>query len=144
MPSSIAIGAGVFEIRREQYRTGQFHVEYKSSFPMWKFSPMAGIMMTFKGSVYTYAGILFDISSKHFFLTPSFCPGYYYKGKGRDLGYPLEFRSSIEVGYKFNDLSRLGVQFYHISNASLGKRNPGEESLVLSYSFPIKSLLPKK
>ena len=46
----------------------------------------------------------------------------------RDLGYELEFRSGIEIGYVFCNKSRLGVHFYHISNASLGRKNPGEEA----------------
>ncbi len=30
--------------------------------------------------------------------------------------------------------------FHHISNASIGDRNPGTETLVLSYSVPIRNL----
>ncbi|HID90986.1 TPA: hypothetical protein EYP44_03395, partial [Candidatus Bathyarchaeota archaeon] len=38
---------------------------------------------------------------------------------GKDLGGALEFRSGIEASYAFENDSRLGVAFNHISNASL-------------------------
>ncbi len=63
--------------------------------------------------------------------------GLYAKGGGKNLHYPLEFRSSIECAYIFDDESRLGLQLSHISNASIARRNPGVESIVVIYSFPL-------
>ncbi|MCC7049307.1 MAG: porin family protein, partial [Alphaproteobacteria bacterium] len=79
----------------------------------------------------------------------SFSPGFYLQGNGRDLGYLVEFRSSAELAYRFDDYSRLSLGIAHLSNASLGgegpglllptapARNPGVETLTLSYSMPI-------
>ena len=73
-----------------------------------------------------------------------FAPTIYYRGTGVDLGFPLEFRSSVELAYRFDDRSRLGAQIYHLSNASLGWQNPGTEVLMLSYSVPITRFTGKK
>ena len=51
----------------------------------------------------------------------------YGEGDGKDLGHAIEFRSGIEVAYRFDDYSRLGLSFTHISNAGLDERNPGVE-----------------
>ena len=32
-------------------------------------------------------------------ISPSFTPGYYDKGNGKDLGSALEFKSEIKVGF---------------------------------------------
>jgi len=34
----------------------------------------------------------------------------------------------------------VGAEFYHISNASLGDRNPGENSLMLVVAIPTAKL----
>jgi hypothetical protein len=34
--------------------------------------------------------------------------------------------------------SRLGLAFHHMSNAGLTRYNPGEESLVLIYTIPLR------
>ena len=66
--------------------------------------------------------------------------GYYANGDGPDLGFPLEFRSGVELGYRFDNRSRLAVGFSHISNADLGDRNPGTEIVTMTYSIPVGRL----
>ena len=61
------------------------------------------------------------------------------RGDGRDLGHELEFRSSIELSYRFDDRTRLGLSFYHLSNANIGDFNPGTEVLSIVYSIPLGS-----
>lgn len=71
-------------------------------------------------------------------MTPSVAAGPYLRGGGRDLGHVFEIRSGLEIAYRFNDRSRLGLLFYHISNAGLGDdKNPGAEALGLTYSIPL-------
>ena len=122
----------------------KFHVKWmKSPNEYLEFRPLVGLMGTVRGSVYAYFGINFDLLfCDHILFAPGFAAGYYYKGQGKDLGYPIEFRSGIELAWQFNDWRRLGVHFYHLSNASIGKRNPGEESLVFYYDIPIKKGFP--
>jgi hypothetical protein len=134
----VSFASGVHSICRDKYMTEEFRVEYKFHQEVKHFRPFLGVMATLKGAVYAYGGIALDlvILDKVIF-SPNFAAGYYNQGGGRDLGYPLEFRSGIDVGWKFKNLNRLGVNFCHISNASLGHRNPGVESLVVFYSFPV-------
>ena len=71
------------------------------------------------------------------FLIPSFAPGIYYGGKSKDLNFDLEFRSQIEISYFLKNDMKIGLNFNHISNASLGKPNVGVESLGITFVFPL-------
>ena len=149
-PDLLSVAAGVFDITHEKYRTCEFAIEYKFHVkwlkgpnPHLEFRPLVGAMATVEGGFYGYAGINFDILfGKHVLFAPGFAAGYYAQGSGKNLGYPLEFRSGVELAWQFSDWHRLGVHFYHLSNASLGNRNPGEESLVLFYDIPIVKGFP--
>ena len=52
----------------------------------------------------------------------------------------MEFRSQLEIAYRFDDRSRLGLAISHYSNASLGDTNPGTESAMIYYSVPLDKL----
>jgi hypothetical protein len=54
------------------------------------------------------------------------------------MGHPVEFRSQVEVAYRFADSSRLGLSLSHYSNGKLAKKNPGTETLMLNYSIPVR------
>lgn len=144
-PDFLSFGIGTYDLLREKHRTFQFEIEYKFHLKCLKapnryleFRPLVGLMATARGSFYGYLGINFDfLFCDHLLLAPGFAAGYYGSGNGKNLGYPLEFRSGIEVAWQFCNWHRLGVHFYHLSNASLGHRNPGEESLVLFYDIPL-------
>jgi len=114
-------------------------VEYRSCLPCFPYArPLFGIMGTERATLYVYGGMALDLFlGKGFVLTPSFAPGLYVQGKGKDLGFPLEFRSSMELSYILPNRGRIGAQFYHISNASLGSKNPGAEALVFFYGIPL-------
>ena len=56
---------------------------------------------------------------------------------GKKLGNVVEFRSGGEIAYRFKDHSRVGFAIQHMSNASLGEKNPGEESMMFTYSYPL-------
>jgi len=49
----------------------------------------------------------------------------------RDLGSPIEFRSSLEVSRRIVSPVRLLVSFSHLSNGGLTHHNPGVETLML-------------
>src|SRR5262249_57482923 len=93
---------------------------------VWIFKPGVGVMGTSDGGAYGYAGIALDLYfGNRIVVRMGFAPGAYYRGHGLDLGDVLEFRSSGEIAYRFEDRSRLGVTAFHLSNASLGRINPG-------------------
>lgn len=132
----LSLGVGAYNIVRNQ-RTVQYQVEYKWKNSIHHIQPFISSFITNHGSFYVCGGGCLDvIFFKKLIITPSFGAGLYFKGKGKDLGFPLEFRSSMALSYQFENRNRIGAQFYHISNASLGHRNPGEESLIIFFSFP--------
>ncbi|MEI6242153.1 MAG: acyloxyacyl hydrolase [Chlamydiota bacterium] len=132
---SLSLAVGVNNFLRHNYITGEARIEYKPSIHYQLFYPILGGLFTFKGATYLYAGFGIDVTTKRIYFFPSFAVGWYQKGHGRDLGYPLEFRTSVELGFKIFSSSRLGGYVYHISNASIGKRNPGMEGVGLVYTY---------
>lgn len=149
-PDYLSFATGVYNLLQNKWRTWEFDLEYKfhvswlkSPNPYLEFRPLIGALMTLKGTTYFYLGINFDLLFfDHLHFAPGFAAGYFSKGNGRDLGYPLEFRSGVELAWQFSDWRRLGLHFYHLSNASLGHRNPGEESLVIFYDIPLVKGFP--
>ena len=140
-PSFLMLSGGYYDFNRQKKPTGEVGLQYRSHLKLWVFQPMVGIMQNFRGSTDVYAGISLDVFfGNRFVVRPSFAPSYYHRGGGEDLGYALEFRSAIALEYRFDDRSRLGLELYHISNASLGKINPGEESLNLTYALPVSKI----
>jgi lipid A 3-O-deacylase len=140
-PSHLQLGVGGFNIRRTAWLQPQLLVEYRRNINFYDLRPLVAFTCTPHGSGYVCAGAAYDVffgKNKLFACTPSFAAGIYFKGdKGKVLGYPLEFRSSIEFSRVLSNKARVGLQFYHISNASLGWCNPGSESLILFYALPL-------
>lgn len=100
------------------------------------FVPALGAAATEDENAWIYAGVRYDWEvSRHWVVTPHFAVSLYDAGRGKDLGGPLEFRSGLEVSYRFDHGSRLGILFYHLSNADLYPDNPGTNSLALKWGF---------
>ena len=66
-------------------------------------------------------------------LTPSFTPGIYNQGNGKDLGHIIEFKSEIRLSMDLSKNSMFGMSYNHISNASLGSKNPGANSYMFNF-----------
>ena len=66
-------------------------------------------------------------------FTPSFAPGLYSKGDGKDLGHILEFKSELQISVDYISNSQLGFSYNHLSNASLGSKNPGANSYMFNF-----------
>jgi lipid A 3-O-deacylase len=143
-PPSIGTGAGVFDIIPDRKKTNaarraQLQGEYRFGDALWILAPFVGLMGTSAGAFYGYAGFGFDVNfGANWVLNPTIAGGYWYRGNGLNLGPWWEFRSGAELDYRFANRSRLGVAFYHISNAGLTKQNPGEEALLLVYTVPLR------
>ncbi len=141
-PSFLTLGIGYFDVNRQVADAADFRLEYRHGGKVWIFKPWVGVEATSDGAVYGAAGILIDVFfGRRVVVTPSFGAGYYEEGDGKDLGHDIEFRSQIEIAYRFDDRSRLGLAFSHISNVSIGDINPGVEILNLYYSVPLDGLL---
>lgn len=142
--SMISFGVGAFAAFESDDRAAQFELQYRGPALVWWIQPMAGFSATTDGAVYGYLGISIDIPlGPRLVLRPSFAPGLYSRGSGKDLGHTVEFRSGVELAYRFENNARLGVEFYHRSNAGLDDRNPGENSLMLTFAMPLARLIGK-
>ena len=53
----------------------------------------------------------------------------------KDLGLPVLFRESIEIGFRFNENNAISLMLDHISNASIGDQNEGLDTVGLRYAF---------
>src|SRR5882724_4821946 len=142
-PPSIGVGAGAFDIipntkHRFSQTSAQLQGEYRFGDVLWIVAPFVGLMGTSAGGFYGYAGFGFDVNfGTNWVVTPTFAGGYFYRGSGTNLGSWWEFRSGAEFDYRFENRTRLGVAFYHMSNAGLAKNNQGEQALLLVYSVPL-------
>ena len=96
-------------------------------------SPITGGFITENSAAYVYTGVEWNIDMGGLILTPSFAPGLYHKGNGKDLGHVLEFKSEVQLSYAATDKSSLGVSYNHVSNASLGDKNPGANSYMFNF-----------
>ena len=92
-------------------------------------SPITGGFITENSAAYVYTGVEWNVDmGGGFNFTPSFAPGLYSQGDGKDLGHVLEFKSEIQASYNISKNSSFGVSYNHISNASIGDKNPGANS----------------
>jgi lipid A 3-O-deacylase len=113
--------------------------EYRFGDLWWIIAPLIGVQGTGQGSFYGYFGLSFDIHFPYnFIVTPSAAAGYFTPGEGFDLGSHWEFRTGAELAYRFADERRLGIGFYHMSNAGIGKENPGQEMLTGVLTVPFR------
>ena len=138
----LSFSAGSYDWNRQKEQGAEFRLEYRSDTKLWMFKPFAALAGTSTGQGFLGAGVLIDVFlGRRFVVTPSFAPHLYTGGNSKlDLDYLVEFRSQLEVAYRFDDRSRLGLAVSHYSNASLGDTNPGTESAMLVYSVPFNSI----
>jgi lipid A 3-O-deacylase len=137
-PPLLSVGAGVFNTSKE-HKVADFQLECTSTYTKFLFARwLGGVMMTSEGGSFLYSGIGWDIliGKSRLVVIPGFAPGIYLDGGGKKLGFPVEFRSSIGLAYQFPSQNRMGVQYYHLSNASMGNRNPGVEVLMCYFAVP--------
>ena len=112
-----------------QHQNDELFIQTENS----RFSPITGAFITSKNAFYIYTGVQAEYQFGSLAITPSFAPGYYGEGNGKDLGYPLEFKSEIQMSYDLSNTTHLGMSYNHISNASLGTKNPGANSYMFNF-----------
>ena len=96
-------------------------------------SPITGGFITENSAAYFYTGIEWNIEMGLFDFTPSFAPGLYHKGDGKDLGHVLEFKTEVQLSYVLSENTSFGVSYNHVSNASIGDKNPGANSYLFNF-----------
>jgi len=129
---------GVFDFSDDGQRAGLFGMQHqnenlsRNSF-LGTLSPITGFMITENNAGYIYTGIQAQYKAGILNITPSFTPGLYGEGDGKDLGHVLEFKSELQLSLDLSSNSELGFSYNHISNASLGDNNPGANSYMFNF-----------
>ena len=95
-------------------------------------SPITGGFVTGNSAAYIYTGMEWNVDMGAMTFTPSFAPGLYHEGNGKDLGHVLEFKTEVQLSYATSDKTNFGLSYNHISNASLGDKNPGANSYMFN------------
>ena len=130
--------AGMFDFSDVKQHAGLVGLQhqneelFRKSF-LGKLSPITGGFLTENSAFYLYTGVQAEYKLGFLTITPSFAPGYYNYGSGKDLGYPLEFKSEVQMSLNLSDTTHLGMSYNHISNASLGTKNPGANSYMFNF-----------
>mgnify|MGYP001194105641 CR=1 FL=1 len=105
---------------------------YRESF-LGTISPVSGALITADNASYVYTGVQAEYKMGAVNFTPSFTPGLYNEGNGKDLGHVVEFKSELQFSLDVFNNSELGFSYNHISNASLGEKNPGANSYMFNF-----------
>ncbi|MBA1147520.1 acyloxyacyl hydrolase [Ectothiorhodospiraceae bacterium WFHF3C12] len=99
--------------------------------------PWLSAEVTGHWGVWAGGGGVVDLRADHLVASVSLGAGLYSRGHGKDLGYPLEFRSGLEAGWVFDNGWRVTGGYYHLSNSEIRPdHNPGENSLLLYLHVP--------
>ena len=96
-------------------------------------SPITGALITADNAGYIYTGVQAQYKIGILNITPSFTPGLYHEGDGKDLGHMLEFKSEVQLSFDLSKNTELGFSYNHLSNASLGDKNPGANSYMFNF-----------
>jgi len=137
--TSIVIATGQLGMRKEIRHSLGIDVQVRSAWRWHVIRPVAGVLTSSKGGAYVYSGVVADIPlAGTFQLTPGFAPGIVLASGNRDLGSPIEFRSSLEVSFVPFEPLRFGIALSHVSNGRLGQHNPGVETLTFNVSIPVR------
>ena len=88
---------GMFDFSDDKQRAAVLGLEHQNDELFIKstrgaiYSPITGGFVTANNAFYLYTGIQAEYKIGSLIINPSFAPGYYGEGNGKDLGYPLEF-----------------------------------------------------
>lgn len=103
-----------------------------------RFNPTFDVSITDEGGLWVGAGLYqqfdIEIGQQTFFVGSTFAPGLYIQGNEVDLGFPIEFRSGLEVGMRFDNDWQVSLYYDHRSNGDIVAVNPGMETLQLRLS----------
>jgi len=134
----ISFSTALFDFLQNDVTSLEARIEYRVNSLTWQLKPFVGLMANTDGGEYIYSGVFYEIPITKFLnLVPSFAPGLYFKNNSKDLHFVIEFRTQLEAIFVLPNKLRAGFSFNHISNASLGKANPGVESIAITFQLPV-------
>lgn len=157
LPNLVSFGVGAFDIRNSdtQVEAVDFRLEHRwglSLLPMmnnyftswnkwFQIHPFAGIETTSRAQLYGFGGFVFDVLlGRHVVMSPNLVVGLYERGDGKRLGSFVEFRSTFEAGWRFDNEMRVTGYIGHTSNAGLCGYNRGAEEAGVYVHVPTDML----
>ena len=139
--NNISVYSGTFDIidKEGDDKTSLIGLEHKNTNLfrntfIGSFTPITGGFITGNSSTYLYTGIEGQYNIGPIKILPSFAPGYYEAGDGKNLGSALEFQSQVKVGIDLFKGTNLGYSYSHISNNDWGDVNPGVDNQSVTFS----------
>ena len=129
---------GMFDFSDHKQKAGVIGLQhqndelFRDSF-LGNLSPITGGFITENSAAYIYTGAQAEYDLGLVTITPSFAPGYYHAGDGKDLGHVLEFKTEVQMSLNIFETAQFGMSYNHISNASLGDKNPGANSYMINF-----------
>ena len=144
-PDHLIFGVGAYDFLDED-TAAVFEAELR---PGWRIgegllsediglAPFIGGWVTTEGSAYGYTGLGIEwVIEDHYVIFPFSGFGFYNQGDGKDLGSFFEFRSGIELGYRFYNGYQIGLNVTHLSNAGISDTNPGTEVITVRVAAPL-------
>ena len=136
--TELNVYTGMFDFSDDKKRSTLVGVQHQNedlnrNIFLGNISPITGAMITADNATYFYTGVQANYKLGTLNFTPSFTPGLYHEGDGKDLGHLLEFKSEVQLSIDISPDSELGFSYNHISNASLGDKNPGANSYMFNF-----------
>lgn len=133
--SEIGVDFGTYDTAGYEF-IAEVGFEVRSRPHRWGLKFAGGVSGTEENAIWGWAGLQRDFAlSPRWSVIPGFGIAVYEAGSGKDLGGPIEFRSSIEVLFA-GAKRKVGLLYYHLSHAGLYDNNPGSNSLVVIVRFP--------
>jgi len=135
-------GGGGFDVIARDNVAGSYQFEYRPNWQIWRGKPMIGMFGTTDGGVAAYFGIGYDLHiTKNIVVNLNTAVTLYNAAKGKHLGSFAVLRSGIEMGWRFEDASRLMVSVHHMSHGAVfDDKNPGTEVVAVTYAVPVENL----
>lgn len=135
-------GGGYFDVIERDNVAGSFQLEYRPGWQVYRLKPMIGMFGTTDGAIAGYAGFGYDLQiTKNIVVNLNTAVTFYNAARGKHLGSFVVLRSGVELGWRFEDASRLSVSLHHMSHGRIfDKTNPGTEVVAVTYAVPVENL----
>ncbi|SEW10986.1 Lipid A 3-O-deacylase (PagL) [Cognatiyoonia koreensis] len=104
------------------------------------FQPTIAASVTDENGMWIGAGAKWtteDVFNGPLFIEAALMPGLYFDNAEVNLGGTLQFRSSLGVGYAFDNGSTVLVSYDHRSNADTQTINPGLETIAIRFAIAL-------